>query len=132
MRKAPNLGIVTTFQHGTRMRDVYLPASATGMAHFSERSPDGSQVLVVEMDNAWLPCRVVPFDGLSLGGAVGPSPSECTAASWSPDGRWMYFAAAVKGESHLWRERFRTARRNNSRSDRIKSGAWRLLRMVSP
>ena len=26
----------------------------------------------------WLPCRVVPFDGLGKGTVVGPSPAQCT------------------------------------------------------
>jgi serine/threonine protein kinase/Tol biopolymer transport system component len=107
MKKAPTMGIAAAFRDGTRRRDIYVPASATGMAHFSRSSPDGSQVLVVEMDtNHWLPCRVVPFDGSSPGRRVGPTPSECTAVGWSPDGRWMYFEAAVNGETHLWRQRF--------------------------
>jgi serine/threonine protein kinase len=108
MKEAPHMGVVATHQDGAHVRDVYLPASPLGMAHFSERSPDGSQVLVVEMDRGtgWLPCRLVPFDGSSTGRRVGPAPAECTAASWSPDGRWMYFTAAVNGESHIWRQRF--------------------------
>ncbi|HUR32520.1 MAG TPA: protein kinase [Vicinamibacterales bacterium] len=106
MKQAPNMGIVWATRDGAHVRDVYVPASPTGMAHHSARSPDGSQVLVVEMDNAWLPCRVVPFDGSSPGRLVGPTPAECRSASWSPDGRWMYFAATVNGESHIWRQRF--------------------------
>jgi len=106
MKKAPNMGVVTALRKtSANARDVYVPASATGMAHFSERSPDGSRVLVVEMERSgWLPCRLVPFDGSSIGRRVGPAPAECTAARWSPDGRWMYFVAGVKGESHLWRQ----------------------------
>jgi len=30
----------------------------------------------------------------------------CTSAGWSPDGRWMYFTAAMQGQSHIWRQRF--------------------------
>jgi len=55
--------------------------------------------------NGWLPCRLVPFDGASAGKPVGPN-AGCTAAAWSPDGRWMYFVAAVGGESHIWRQAF--------------------------
>jgi serine/threonine protein kinase len=106
MKKAPNMGIVGAGQSGAGARDIYVPVSATGMAHASVRSPDGQWVLVVEMDNAWLPCRLVPFDGTSPGRSVGPRPAECKSAAWSPDGRWMYFAAAVDGESHLWRQSF--------------------------
>jgi Tol biopolymer transport system component len=30
----------------------------------------------------------------------------CTAASWSPDGHWLYFTVEIDSESHLWRQRF--------------------------
>src|SRR5437588_12280674 len=52
------------------------------------------------------PCRLVPFKGGSEGKQVGPMPSVCTEAAWSPDGQWMYFAANAGGGSHLWRQRF--------------------------
>ena len=63
-------------------------------------------VLVVEMKAAWLPCRLVPFDGSSTGKLVGPSPAQCTDAGWSPDGAWMYFTAMTANGVHIWRERF--------------------------
>ena len=107
MKTAPNTGIVTATEHRTSVRDIYVPSSAQGMAHFSDRSPDGTHVLIAEMDHAtWLPCRLVPFDGSSQGRQVGPFGGECRSAAWSPDGRWMYFAAVVAGESHLWRQHF--------------------------
>ena len=104
IKKPPNMGIVAVSESRGTTRDVYVPASG-GMAHFSERSPDGKWVLVVEMDiNGWLPCRLVPFDGSSSGWQVGPPAGACTSAAWSPDGQWMYFIATVGGESHLWRQ----------------------------
>jgi Tol biopolymer transport system component len=106
LRRPPNMSVVTATESRGQPRDVYVPASPQGMAHFTERSPDGKWVLVVEMDtNAWMPCRLVPFDGSSAGRRVGPPGAECTSATWSPDGRWMYFAAGVNNESHLWRQR---------------------------
>ena len=71
-------------------------------------SPDRRSVLVVEMDQTHAfhqPCRLLPFDGSSPGRQVGPQ-GTCTAAAWSPDGRWMYFGAVVGGSSHLWRQEF--------------------------
>lgn len=107
MKRAPNMGVVTASESRSQPRDVYVPSSPQGMAHFSEVSPDGKWVLIVEMDmNAWLPCRVVPFDASSIGKKVGPPGVECTSATWSRYGRWMYFAAALNGESHLWRQAF--------------------------
>src|SRR5262249_32667584 len=81
MKRSPTMGVVAASREtSTNAREVYVPASATGMAHFSERSPDGSRVLVVEMERSgWLPCRLVPFDGSSIGRRVGPAPAECTA-----------------------------------------------------
>jgi Tol biopolymer transport system component len=102
-----HMAVVTATESRGNPRDVYIPASPTGMAHYAYLSPDGRWVLVVEMDtNGWLPCRLVPFDGSSSGISVGPSQASCLSAAWSPDGRWMYFAVAASGESHLWRQRF--------------------------
>jgi Tol biopolymer transport system component len=87
-------------------RIVYMPPE-TGMAHRSFLSPDRRNVIVVEMDYySWLPCRLVPFDGSTAGKTVGPAPSQCTDAAWSPDGRWMYFSANDGGGFHIWRQRF--------------------------
>jgi Tol biopolymer transport system component len=77
------------------------------MAHHSYVSPDKKWVLVTEMDGrGWLPCRLVPFLGEAHVDVVGPSPSKCTCAAWSPDGKWMYFAADAGSGFHLWRQRF--------------------------
>ncbi len=99
--------IVTADESRTNERDVYVP-KAGNMAHRSYLSPDSKWVLVVEMDKsvAWTPCRLVPFSGGSEGKQVGPIPSACTEAAWSPDGRWMYFAANAGNGYHLWRQRF--------------------------
>jgi Tol biopolymer transport system component len=74
----------------------------------TEKLGEGTRVLVVEMDQTHafhLPCRLVPFDGSSMGRQVGPQ-GTCTSAAWSPDGKWMYFGARVGGSAHLWRQRF--------------------------
>ncbi|MGA3225024.1 MAG: protein kinase [Acidobacteriaceae bacterium] len=99
--------IVTAGESRTNERDVYVP-KAGNMAHRSYLSPDSKWVLVVEMGKsvAWTPCRLVPFSGESEGKEVGPIPSACTEAGWSPDGRWMYFAANAGNGYHLWRQRF--------------------------
>ncbi|MGH9196968.1 MAG: TolB family protein, partial [Acidimicrobiia bacterium] len=77
------------------------------MAHRSYLSPDGKQVLLVEMKfSAWMPCRLTPFDGSSQGRTVGPAPAQCTDAAWSPDGTWMYFSANTGNGYHIWRQRF--------------------------
>jgi Tol biopolymer transport system component/tRNA A-37 threonylcarbamoyl transferase component Bud32 len=103
-----HMGIVATTESRTEKQDVYWPEHDLGMAHYAWASPNRSWVLVVEMDHSHSfrnPCRLVPFDGTSSGRIVGPD-GTCTAASWSPDGRWMYFSANVDGSSHLWRQRF--------------------------
>lgn len=102
-----HMGIFTSTESRMDERRVYLPADVNGMAHRSFLSPDRKWVLLVEMDlNGWLPCRLVPFDGRSLGRAVGPSPAQCTDAGWSPDGNWMYFSANTGSGFHIWRQRF--------------------------
>jgi hypothetical protein len=101
-----HMGIVTSSTGRTGEREIYYPDHERAMAHYSYRSPDGRSILIVEMDRttAFQPCRLVPFDGSAPGVQAGP-PGACTAAAWSPDGRWMYFSATVNGTSHLWRQR---------------------------
>ncbi len=100
--------IGTATESRAEERDVYRPPSSElSMAHRSYLSPDHKWVLVSEMDpRGWLPCRLVPFDGTALGKRAGPVPSKCTGAAWSPDGKWMYFAADSGPGFHIWRQRF--------------------------
>jgi serine/threonine protein kinase len=102
-----HMGIVTATVSRSEQREIYFPGHERAMAHYSYLSPDRRWVLISEMDRiaAFQPCRLTPFDGSSPGKQVGP-PGVCTATAWSPDGRWMYFSAAVAGASHLWRQRF--------------------------
>jgi serine/threonine protein kinase len=114
-----HMGIFTATASRSEQRTVYLPADISGMAHRSFPSPDGKSVLVVEMNaSGWLPCRMVPFDGSSAGRRVGPAPAQCTDAAWSPDGKWMYFAANTGGGYHIWRQRF-----PDGTSQQVTSGA---------
>jgi serine/threonine protein kinase len=107
MRKDLYTKIVTASESRANQRDVYLPKTEDGMAHRAYLSPDSKWVLVVEMDsNGGMPCRLVPFAGGSEGKQVGPAPSDCTEAVWSPDGKWMYFSANAGNGFHLWRQRF--------------------------
>ncbi|HTT04539.1 MAG TPA: winged helix-turn-helix domain-containing protein [Steroidobacteraceae bacterium] len=102
-----HLGIVTSRDDRSGHRQIYLPEHERGMAHYSYLSPDRRTVLVVEMARTanFGRCRLVPFDGSSRGKPVGPD-GACLSAAWSPDGKWMYFAAVVAGHSHLWRQRY--------------------------
>lgn len=106
-RSGIHLGVVMANLGRSKERDIYFPAHERGMAHASYPSPDRRSALVIEMtgNGEWGPCRLVTLEGQSQARTVGPA-AGCTAAGWSPDGRWMYFAAAVEGRSHLWRERF--------------------------
>ncbi len=102
-----HMAIVTTNEGRGNSRDVYLPPGERSMAHHSYLSPDGKWVLVVEMDSrgGFLPCRVVPFQGVGDVRVVGPPDRTCIAGAWSPDGKWVYLNA-VTDKSHLWRQRF--------------------------
>jgi eukaryotic-like serine/threonine-protein kinase len=102
------MGIVTATDSRATSREIYIHPDEHAMAHYSYLSPDRRSVLVVEMTGVHAftqPCRLVPFDRSSAGRRVGPQ-GTCLSAAWSPDGRWMYFAAVVGGTSHLWRQRF--------------------------
>jgi serine/threonine protein kinase len=103
-----HMGIVTATEGRAESREIYFPANERAMAHYSYASPDRKSVLIVEMDQTHAfnqRCRLVPFDGRSAGEQVGPQ-GTCTAAAWSPDGKWMYFGATVGASSHLWRQKF--------------------------
>ena len=102
-----HMGVVTSTLTRAAQRELYFPPHERAMAHYSAISPDRKSVLVVEMDKTggWDGCRLLSFEGQSPARPVGP-PSSCTAAAWSPDGRWMYFAARDEVASHLWRQRF--------------------------
>jgi Tol biopolymer transport system component/tRNA A-37 threonylcarbamoyl transferase component Bud32 len=102
-----HMGIFAATEGRAGERTVYMPASVDGMAHRSFLSPHGDWVIIVEMlGSGWLPCRVVPFDGGSPGKVVGPAPSQCTFAGWTPDQKWMYFSANTGTGFHIWRQRF--------------------------
>lgn len=106
-RSGIHLGVVTASPTRAGLREIYFPPHERGMAHYAFPSPDHHWALVVEMDGNgdWAPCRLISLDGQSPARSVGPN-AACTSAGWSPDGSWMYFAAAVEGHSHLWRQRF--------------------------
>ena len=114
-----HMGIVAADETRTASRDVYLPSNVSAMAHRSFPSPDGKWVLLVEMDpsGVFLPCRLVPLDGHSPGGPVGPLGAGCTFAAWSPDAKWMYVSSAVGGTFHTWRQRF-----PDGRPEQVTSG----------
>jgi Tol biopolymer transport system component len=100
------MSIVTSAENRSEPRTVYAPATRGAMAHRSYLSPDAKNVLVVEMDGGWRPCRLAPFEGGAPGKLVGPSPGQCATAAWSPDGKWMYFSANTGNGYHIWRQRF--------------------------
>jgi Tol biopolymer transport system component len=103
-----HMGIVTAAETRAQSREIYMPAHENAMVHYAYASPDRKSILAVEMDRTHTfnqPCRLLPFDGSSMGRQVGPK-GFCTAAAWSPDGQWMYFNATVGRGSHIWRQRF--------------------------
>jgi serine/threonine protein kinase len=98
-----HMGIFESSDSRSKLRTVYMPGGLNGMAHRSFLSPDHRSVLVVEMDlGSWQPCRLVPFDGSSMGTRIGPQPAQCTDAAWSP--RWqvdVYVGQHRRWISHL-------------------------------
>ena len=108
IKRGIHMALVTAGEGRSHQRDIYVPPTERGMAHYSAISPDGKHILITEMGPAgeWLPCRLLPFDGSSPGTQVGPPRSECLAAAWSPDGRWMYLSVNQGDGYHLWRQRY--------------------------
>jgi len=102
-----HMGIASSTESRSDYREIYFPDRENGMAHRSAASPDGKSLLVVEMKaGTWLPCRLMPVDGSSVGRPVSPPDAQCTTAAWSPDGRWMYFSSNAGGAFHIWRQRY--------------------------
>ena len=108
IRNGLHMALVTAGEGRTGQRDVYVPPTERGMAHYSALAPDGKHVLITEMGSAgeWLPCRVLPLDASSTGTQVGPSAKGCVAAAWSPDGRWMYLNVDTGDGLHIWRQAY--------------------------
>jgi len=105
--RGAQMSIASAKESRADLRSIYEPKPPDGMAHRSYASPDGKWVLVAEMDvRSWLPCRLIPMDGKSVGRPVGPTPAQCTDAAWSSDGAWMYFTAKTRDGIHIWRQRF--------------------------
>jgi eukaryotic-like serine/threonine-protein kinase len=103
-----HMGVASSTDSRTDEHWIYMPRDGSGMAHRSALSPDGRYLLIAEMDtiHGWLPCRLLPSDGSSEGRSIGILGSHCTSATWSPDGRWMYFSSDSEGSFHIWRQRF--------------------------
>src|SRR5439155_27374612 len=99
--------LVATADRRNDRHPMYDPGPSEGMVHRSYPSPDGTWVLIAEMNNGvWLPCRVLPVARNVAGKIAGPDGS-CTSAAWSLDGRWMYFSSNAGGSFHIWRQRVR-------------------------
>jgi Tol biopolymer transport system component/predicted Ser/Thr protein kinase len=103
-----HMGVVTAAENRADRREIYFPGHEREMAHYSYLSPNRRWLLIVEMGRTGTfskPCLLMPFDGASGVRPVGPD-GGCSAAAWSPDGRWMYFGVNVNGSNHLWRQRY--------------------------
>jgi DNA-binding winged helix-turn-helix (wHTH) protein/Tol biopolymer transport system component len=105
VKTGAHMGVVAATENRTAYRQIYFPEHERTMAHCSYASPDRKWALVAEMDPIWHPCRLISLDGKPAGRDIGPQ-GQCTAAAWSPDGKWMYFGVDVEGNHHLWRQRF--------------------------
>ena len=105
-----HMAVVSTDPGRGQARDVYVPPGERGMAHHSYLSPDGQWVLIVEMQvqGAFVSCRVVPYGGRGEVRVVGPPEGMCTSGAWSPDSKWVYLTAkrGDKDKFHIWRQRF--------------------------
>src|SRR4030095_16899748 len=63
-----HMQVISADEQRNAKRLVYSPRGDQGMAHRSAVSPDGTWVLISEMNSpVWLPCRLVPSDGKDAG-----------------------------------------------------------------
>jgi DNA-binding winged helix-turn-helix (wHTH) protein/Tol biopolymer transport system component len=110
IKSGQHMGIVMA-RGGNDAHELYLPDHERGMAHYAYASPDRTSAIVVEMDQygGWARCHLISLDMKAATRTVGPA-GRCRSAGWSPDGRWMYFAAEVDGQQHLWRQQLSTDR----------------------
>jgi eukaryotic-like serine/threonine-protein kinase len=108
LREGRHMVLVTSEDNRSSERVIFPPPGKGSMVHRSYISPDGKWILAVWMstEGGWETCRLLPFDGNSLGNPVGPPGAACTNAAWSPDGQWMYFSSETGGRFHIWRQRF--------------------------
>jgi len=108
LREGRHMVLTTSEENRNSERVIFPPPGKGSMAHRSYISPDGKWILVVWMstEGGWEACRLLPFDGSSVGKPVGPPGAACTYAGWSPDGQWMYFSSEAGGRFHIWREHF--------------------------
>ena len=113
-----HLELVSSDLSRANERSIYKPPTVTGMVHRSYLSPDRKWVIAVEMTgNYWERCRLVAFNDSTRVTPIGPTDGICTAAAWSPDGRWMYLNINSGGAFHIWRQRF-----PNGRIEQVTSG----------
>ena len=103
-----HMAVVSTDAARGQRREIYSPPGERSMAHHSYLSPDGQNVLIVEMNNAGqlVRCRVVSSTKRENQKAAGPAEGSCTAGAWSPDGKFVYLSVSLGGASHIWRQQF--------------------------
>jgi serine/threonine protein kinase len=108
LREGRHMVLATSEENRSSERVIFRPPGKGSMVHRSYLSPSGKWVLAVWMntEGGWESCRLLPFDGSSLGQPVGPAGAACTFAGWSPDGQWMYFSSEASGKFHIWRQHF--------------------------
>jgi Tol biopolymer transport system component len=106
IKRLSHMAIVASTAARTAVRDVYVPANVSSMAHRSAASPDGRWVVVIEMGpgGTFGPCLIVAVDQSSPSRQVGPPSGSCSHAAWSPDGRRMYLSVDTGSGFHLWQQ----------------------------
>ena len=101
------MSIVSSTESRTDQRNVYMPPPADGMAHRSYLSPDGKQVLVVEMDvNVVAALPVGALRRQLSRKARRPGAGAVHGRRLVP--RWQVdvFLRQYRQRVHIWRQRF--------------------------
>jgi hypothetical protein len=133
MKKNPHMGIVTAQESRIDQRDLYIPAHEGGMAHRSLRHRTGSPRSWWKWITIFSGRRAACFHGRQLGWPPSRSLRQWLPhATWSLDGKWMYFTSNAGGTYHIWRQRFPTDSLSRSPLVRLRKKASRWHRTAVP
>jgi serine/threonine protein kinase/Tol biopolymer transport system component len=132
-KRGSHLSIAISAEGREDKRDLYVP-EPQGMAHFSDLSPDGAEILIGEMvatqttqgGGIRTRCFVMPLAG-GPDRAITAGVLPCLQlARWAPAAGAVYFVAGTPGNYHVWR------RSSDGHTEQVTTGQTMFVRGVVP